>query len=519
MSIADKITSITNHLIADWEAIENLGGSAEDKNIENIATSLNEIYNNIPKTTDTGINLSLSTIKGKMEIIPKGDTSQSGTPTPDSPQPIEVVTGTQEVKVENVNLCENATTNANAGAYANILLLDMDLKPNTTYTISFKGASGNKIYLNENITTSQYFTCTGSRESRTFTTKSTIDTSQYIAGSGWIIFKNQSANTETPSFNNVQIEYGSTATTYTPHQEQTQTISLGDIELCKIGNYQDYLYKTSGKQLFDNTNYEQGYSYNTSGTKVANTNWGIYYLPCQANETYTISGLKAYTSVGIVQLDNTKTLVSVLASRTSATTYTITSTQVGYIGISFVWNSNASLGGELNTMMINYGSTALPYEPYGSDKWYKKEQIGKVVLNGSETWTKDSNRYWTGGITDMLQQSGRINLYLNYFHYEATGITAGVGFGYASFGGQTGIIFCYPDTSITTAEQMKTWLSTHNTEVYYPLQTANDIEITDETLIEQLNNLEKLMSYNGTTNISSSGSLPIVLGVSALKGV
>ena len=36
MSIADKITSITGHLTDDYTALEQLGVSVEDRNIENI---------------------------------------------------------------------------------------------------------------------------------------------------------------------------------------------------------------------------------------------------------------------------------------------------------------------------------------------------------------------------------------------------------------------------------------------------------------------------------------------------
>ena len=45
----------------------------------------------------------------------------------------------------------------------------------------------------------------------------------------------------------VQIELGSTATAYEPYQGQEHPIDLGSIELCKIGNYQDRIYKTGGK--------------------------------------------------------------------------------------------------------------------------------------------------------------------------------------------------------------------------------------------------------------------------------
>lgn len=53
--------------------------------------------------------------------------------------------------------------------------------------------------------------------------------------------------TQNTIFNNaeltVQLELGSTATFYAPYSKQTYPISLGSIELCKLGTYQDYIYK------------------------------------------------------------------------------------------------------------------------------------------------------------------------------------------------------------------------------------------------------------------------------------
>jgi len=44
----------------------------------------------------------------------------------------------------------------------------------------------------------------------------------------------------------VMLESGNTATSYTPYQSQEYEINLGTLELCKIGTYQDHLYKSEG---------------------------------------------------------------------------------------------------------------------------------------------------------------------------------------------------------------------------------------------------------------------------------
>ena len=49
------------------------------------------------------------------------------------------------------------------------------------------------------------------------------------------------------------------------------------------------------------------------------------------------------------------------------------------------------------------------------------------------------------------------------------------------------------------------------------LETPTYEEITNTNLIEELEKT-KNMSYNGQTNISVSGNLPMILDVTALKG-
>jgi hypothetical protein len=65
--------------------------------------------------------------------------------------------------------------------------------------------------------------------------------------------------------------------------------------------------------------------------------------------------------------------------------------------------------------------------------------------------------------------------------------------------------------------QWKTWLSTHNVSVYYVLATPTVEEITDSSLINDLNNLEDAKSYNGTTNITITAETPADIKITALK--
>lgn len=85
MAIADKITSIEEHLQADYNSIEKLGIDLTNvnKNIENIAGLVDNIYDKFPKTDYAeGSNITLeNTLKGKLDfedgIVGIGDTKQA----------------------------------------------------------------------------------------------------------------------------------------------------------------------------------------------------------------------------------------------------------------------------------------------------------------------------------------------------------------------------------------------------------------------------------------------------------
>lgn len=149
-----------------------------------------------------------------------------------------------------------------------------------------------------------------------------------------------------------------------------------------------------------------------------------------------------------------------------------------------------------------------------NDKWYLHKEIGKVVLNGSESWAYDSPRarfFSTIYSTDtMLRGQGLCN----YYKY---GDSVRKGCFDINFDKKTLYMF-NPDSSITTSIAFKTWLGTNKPIVYYVLVTPTTTEITDTTLQQQLNALEKARSYNSQTNISQENNdKPFILDVTALK--
>jgi hypothetical protein len=155
--------------------------------------------------------------------------SGSGTPSPQNVRPISGRTQSIITKTGK-NVCSSAYVYNGTGQYATVLYCDGDLKPNTTYTFSFVTNSGNTYYTNDNVFASTVVVSgTGNRISFTATTKSTLAkvAGQYIEGQGYMILKNSISQPNTPSFTDVQVEVGSTATTYEPYTGETITIQLG----------------------------------------------------------------------------------------------------------------------------------------------------------------------------------------------------------------------------------------------------------------------------------------------------
>jgi hypothetical protein len=369
-------------------------GITDEDTFRSYVGKIQNIYTNWPKVTDKGTELSITAKKGKMVLAPKGNTEQDGEPTPDVPVDVKVVTGDNTIKVEGKNLFDKNNVRdgyriiqdgyyADAGYSATEII---NVKPNTTYSTSwtiFWGACVCTYDKNDNF----------SRRIQAGTSFTTTSTEYYIR-----------ACVENNMLSTAQIEIGSSSSSYQPYQSQTYPLNLGSIELCKIGDYQDYIYKDNGK-------------------------------------------------------------------------------------------------------------------------WYKHSEIGKVVLDGSESWLLRSDvsqkyNYYSFRNDDYVEGafSTNSNGYSNYFKI-VTSIT--INENSIRFVNATGYgtQICISGDIAQTVEALKLWLNNHNVTVYYVLATPTDEEITDTTLISQLEALNNAMAFDGTNNISSeyaTGNAPVIISASAL---
>lgn len=639
MSIATRIQSmyenvgevydtITNVTLPEHKNIENIPRTIRDSYLEIINNGINVIYDNWEKVTGEGTSLTLTpTEEAPMEIVYKGNTYQNGEPTPDTPIPIQVVSGDNTIKVEGKNLWSigdisnigwesgnnNLKTLLNSlkeGTYTITLnfkvITVVQTSSTNTYGLILQNSGGN---LNNRISTGNV--SVGDIVPYTYTI--TIDSSKvgnftncYLYGFG---SDSLGATARSDAINN-QLEIGSTATTYEPYTGASYPINLPVENLIQLNEINLSANTTTNLQLganlpvgtynfngedmvgdgrfnlygvdLNNTqenlltneltkNIGEGYSFTTTkiykaislytnvalsgkvqlekgnkknsftpyGTNPIWLGWietyqdkidkstgknlietdtisysqsGTYNLTL-GNDievgTYNLSGITSVSSgafvlYGIDENDTQETLLANKNWSTLSTGYSFTTTKK-YVSLKIYTNVSVNA-----CLMLNEGTTALPYEPYGTS-WYLKKEIGKVVLNGTEAWAYQSQypRFMTTPPL-VLTEPNRSQIYSNYFSYLPSGA--------ANYGCFTayGNLFIYKYDTTSTSD-LQTWLSTHNTEVYYVLNTPTYTLIEGELL----NQLEAIkMSYEGQTNLSQTNNdLAFILNPSALKKV
>lgn len=374
-----------------------------------IKEKIDAMYQAWPKASGEGETPTLdNTANATMSIDLKGNTSQDGTPTPDDPVDVQVVTGDNTIKVEGKNLFKDKYILAPSNENKNAILKA------GTYTIATcdNNTFGTNIYFklfdsNGNIiTTGGHLTSTGTQINFSTTSYS------YYGGSGagkvtFTIDNDYQLNIgllNSTGTRQVMLVKGTTEDrNYIPYQSQSYAVNLGTMELCKIGDYQDYIYK-----------------------------------------------------------DN--------------------------------------------------------------KKWYKYGTIGKAVLNGSENWNNDGgtqgtdyrhNIYYSSRMTIPIAKGTNGTYLSNYFTPINIGSDVGeLGTFYMS---NTWLVF--PDKNKAyDLDAWKSWLGTNQPKIYYVLATPTTTEITDTTLISQLEALTGAESYSGQTNISQTNDdKPFIITAKALK--
>ena len=507
--------------------------------------------------TKTGSAISFDTNGENAKITDNkllGDASQSGTPTPDAPIPVNTVTGEQTVNITGKNLFDlNATpidtTNASfttsgqkitvtASSSAQTAKVEIPFAyvANEEITVSFDA----KIISNNAGSAVSSVVLRTHNGSDTIPINNNLDltvgqTTHYSrtitpdnnTRSLWLYTKAQNvAGERIIEYSNIQIEYGS-ATTYEPYQGQEFEVNLG---------------KNLFNGILENGSY---YTLASLGNRLYNT----VTIPLTIGEQYTISltGDSQNLFRFAVNMDSQPLYK---ASQVGGTldydsgwkngSFSFTATYP-YMGLVVSRQDNGDLApSDLSDcgIQLECGSTATSYAPYftpielakignyqdriykDSGKWYVEKQVGKVVFDGTENWqvgyTGTPNFMYVlsnvGG--DAKPSSGQISRLLksNY------GTDGNVGATNTDEGML--IIVSTAQLRVRYGSEMsisdwKAKLASNNMNFYYALETPTTTEITNSALKTQLDAILQAQLYKGVNNIStSSANQPAILELS-----
>lgn len=391
---------------------------------------LSEWINSAEAITLTGV------YKGSplLNLTLNGNTSQTGTPSPESPVPVNVVKGNNTITINDTDYQIN--------------LKSKNLLP----TIDWTGTkNGCPISLSSDNTFSSNGTTTGTQ---------VLLGIDLIGGAtaNYALYVNQNAT-------KIKLQPG------------TYTLSIANVQ----GTLENV-----GENFFVVAKYRAG---ETTGVAIKQTNFASMPM------TFTLT-------------EETEIFIGYQVQYTKANNYSF-------------------------NFMLEQASEPTTYEPYydyelckigtyqdviykQNNKYYMEKQIGKVVVNGesSEGWTKLNNCFQTSGElpSDIKAIGSTLNALSNHFKYEywASGITSNMTNNCFGWNSAKKLTMRYDTCS--TANDFKTWLQSNNVIIYYQLATSTTTEITETTLISQLEAIYNAKLNSGTNEITQTPSdLPFYL--------
>lgn len=526
MSIASRITSIEGHIEEDYNALERLGAdlTGVNKNIENIASVVNDIYDKLPKVTGTGSDLSLTpTLKGGMNILPLGNAEQ------DTITYINV--GTWEQGGIDYQTGNNDPSNTS------IRTDFIEVKPNILYNLTrsvstgvnaFRFYNSNKAYIGyqsvENITTNQ----SSNRMDANVTSMTMTIINTSIAYMRIVDLSND-----------LSTQYTISTQAPTPDYPKDIRVVTGDNQV--VVQNKNFLPFTNQDFTINDVRFkcENGRLKinGTSSGNVWNNNSNLknnfnFILP--AGTYYFARGVEVNSYIR--DYNNDTTLVQNNGSFTLETPTKV------YFSVYFT--TGTSFVNLVDTAQLEKGSTYSESIPHAeqtytlhlgtnylagigtykdeivgkTDDWKIKRYVGKKIANNITT-TGTANVHIDTTFNDYLNQNGLCNYLTNKVDSRIVGnYDAGVYLENNEFTFRDGTTKdrLYIKSTLTATE-----LNALEMSVYYILATPTEIPITDTSLVQSLNELNDLMSYDGTTNIvitSNSANAQLTAQISALKG-
>lgn len=424
----------------------------------------------------------------------------------------------------------NVVVNTSSGGYG--VSFPMILEKNTTYTLSSTiSPLGNYLlrisFYEEDGT---YISNQTSVSQEQFITFTTPNNAYYT-----LLHLAPPPNIDT-TYSNIQLEEGTKANSYSPYGQTP-------IKMRGIGTYEDYFVRNSGKNL---VNLSGIGTQSSNGITITDNNDGTYTLNGTATANIVFSksintilqaGAYAYSlnNSAIVGNNASSSVYCYVLANETGTNWlfdrysyqAIDSYNTGTINQNYTLNTFRIVipnGITLNNLRIGYmiekGSSKSIFEPYGTGKWCKYNAIGEVVLDGGDgiaigdnSTTGDLHEYYLE--PTPLKVVGQYNMICNYFTNTNANTERILG-----RDNNQRIFVRILNTTASNLANFKTWLSTHNTQIDYILASPYLSLIENETLIGQLDKVEKALAKQGQTNISQvNNDAPFKIYASALLKV
>lgn len=455
-------------------------------------------------------NIKLMLVKGNNDTNYEPYTGGIPSPNPDYPQEIKVVEGRQVITDSGKNLFDK--DNEIVG-YVYNSSGDLVSSPNWNTNNEFKKINNNNISLSCKTVYPISFLLIEFDSNKTFIQRQQATTTSYT-----FTLNNNTEYLRFCYLNNVgtydiQLEEGSSSTNFEPYY-----------------NPVSYNIDLHGKNVFNLEKYPFTPKVAYSSTGYQELNWTGYsgikdYFPINGNTTYSFSnstGLDIY--YGLVFYDKNKTIISNITAHT--TTFT-TPSNCEYIRFSIHTE-------ELPTwVQIEEGSTTTNYEEYydyklakmpdtnyknriyrNNGNWYFEENVEKYIIDGSESWTTQSAYSGYYRYMFVLMENYK-NDNLSYgvvgmnshFIQRITQPHGDYEYLYLQAANNNLLSVYIQIKNLSTIANFKTWLSENNVVVWYVLANPVTTQITNTTLINQL---EAISVHTGTNIITISNDNNII---------
>ena len=331
------------------------------------------------------------------------------------------------------------------------------------------------------------------------------------------------------------------------YQSQSYVINLGTNYFDK-SNITSFVNGSIMNDAIVSTALSANYAGVSANIGNTNLNAGSYYLSCKVK---VVSGTSS-TTLNTIALTGSPSITVTWNDRPNLSkeykTYSVSFTLTQNTSITNILfqlstgNSNAILN--VKDIMISKNLTG--YVPYfkpielckigdyqdyifnKSGKWYKHQEIDKLILNGSQNISQAGSgtrrfnaNYTTLGLTNVkegtnTEETTATLRKCDHFLPPEGKSTWGRYYMYSNW-----LVFFDTESVIADATALASWFTNNNTIIYYVLATPTEVEITEPTLIDQLNTLlYQGQSYFDITNITTiTDNVQPTLEVKALEKI